>query len=262
MAFAVGMLLAGAARAQPTSILLQLPRPAAVSELTFERAAADCTHPFGFSEGQSIEYQLLNTKGRATNTWRYRVLKISTDTVPRKKGIPVVVTRVQLKSGLYDLNNRVLQQQDLTHFCRNDTTFTDGMATINYENMKSFRNRRLAYTVTPLAWPNQPAAGSQLANGGVAVQVSSPMVAIAKVQTMISQRTVLAGPTRVTVPAGTFSCYAVESKREVSTTTRPDLILKNSGREVNYYDPVVGIVKTEFYDKNGKLVQTRVLTKR
>lgn len=261
-ALAAGLLLlAGACRAQTTPVSLPLPRPAAVSELRFEKVAP-CAQPFGFTEGQSIEYQLLDSKGRATSTWRYRVLKISTEVLPRKNESPVMTTQIQLKSGQYDLKNRVLQQQDLTHFCRNDTTFTDGMAAISYDDMKSFRNRRLVYTAVPLAWPNQPKAGSQLAPGGVVAQVSSSMVDIAKVRTLVSQRTILAGPSPVTVPAGTFNCYAVEGQREASTTTRPDLILRNSGREVNYYDPAVGIVKTEYYDKKGKLMQTRVLSKR
>jgi hypothetical protein len=87
-------------------------------------------------------------------------------------------------------------------------------------------------------------------------------VAIAKVNTTLRQRKVLAGRTSVKVPAGTFSCYAVESQREQATAARADLVLKTTTREVDYYDPRVGIVKTEYYDKGGKLLQTKVLTKR
>ena len=94
------------------------------------------------------------------------------------------------------------------------------------------------------------------------MQVSSPSVSIAKVTTTLSQRRVLGGPAPVTVPAGTFSCYAVESQREMATAARVDLVLKSGGREINYYSPAVGIVKTEYFDKNNKLLQTQVLSKR
>ena len=54
----------------------------------------------------------------------------------------------------------------------------------------------------------------------------------------------------------------MESQRELATAARADLILKSDGRQVDYYDPGVGIVRTEYYDKGGKLLQTRVLAKR
>ena len=253
------LLLAGPGRAQSSSDSLRPPRPAAMSQLTFEKV--NCAHPFGLREGQNFEYQLLDAKGKTTGTWRYRVLKISTDTTGKKKNA-LVTTKVRLKSGLYDLTNQVLQQQDLTYFCRRDTVYTDGLNEINYAGLKSFRDRLITYQGTPLAWPNQAQAGARLAEGGVVVQVSSPSVAIAKIKTTLRKRKVLAGPNAITVPAGTFSCYAVESQRELATVARVDLILKSGGREVDYYDPNAGIVKTEYYDKSGKLVQTRVLAKR
>ena len=236
------------------------PRPPAASEQGLEDTTAGCAHPFGLRQGQDLEYQLLDARGKAVGTWRYSVLSISRDSMGKKK--PVPTTKIRLKSGFYDLSNRVLQQQDLSYFCRQDTTFTDGLGEINYAGLKSFRDRRLVYQGTPLAWPNQPAVGSRLAPGGAAVQVSSPSVSIAKVTTTLSQRRVLSGPAPVTVPAGTFSCYAVESQREMATAARVDLVLKSGGREVNYYSPAVGIVKTEYFDKNNKLLQTRVLSKR
>lgn len=256
------LLLSEPGGAQSVPNAMRLPRAAAVSQLTFEKVTADCAHPFGLREGQNLEYQLLNSRGKVTGVWRYRVLSISSDTTTAKKQRAIVTTRVRLKSGHYDLQNQVLAQQDLTYFCRNDTVFTDGVGIINYDGLKSFRDRKLAFEGTPVAWPNQPTAGSNLAAGGVTVQVSSPSVAIAKVKTTLRQRTVRPGKVSVTVPAGNFSCYVVESQRELATQARTDLILKSGGREVDYYDPTAGIVKVEYYDKKGKLVQTRVLAKR
>lgn len=223
--------------------------------------AASCEHPFGLREGQNMEYQLLDAKGKLTGTWRYRVLGISTDTLGKKKN-RVATTSVRIKSGLYDLSNHVKQQQDLTYFCRRDTTFTDGLCEINYAALESFRERRKAYQGTPVAWPNQPKAATALPNGGVLIQVSSPSVAIAQVTAMVKQRKILAGPVPVTVPAGTFNCYQVESQREYATAARADMVMRSGGRAVDFYDPTAGIIKTEYYDKAGKLVQSKVLAKR
>lgn len=245
--------------AQPTTT-----GPAVVSDLAFKKMGAGCAHPFGLRDGQQLEYQLLDAKGKPTGTLRYRVVGIETDTVTsgKKKKKKVATTTVRLKSGFYDLSNLVLHQQDLSYTCRRDTVYTDGLGEINYDGLKAFRDRRLAPTGTPLAWPNQPTANTQLRQGGVEVQVSSPSVAIARVNTAVKGRKILAGPVSVTVPAGTFSCYPVESQRELATAARADLILKNTGRQVDYYAPAYGIIKTEYYDKGGKLLHSRVLARK
>jgi len=217
--------------------------------------------PFGLRQGQSLEYQLRDSRGKATGTWRYRVIRTGTDTAG-KKNSSVAIATAALKSGLYDVNNLIIQQEELSYFHRRDTTFTDGLGEINYDGLKAARDRLLTYQGTPLAWPDRPTVGSRLADGGVVVQISSPSVAIAKVKTTMRQRRIVAGPLPVTVPAGTFSCYSVESQRELATAARTDLVLKSSGRQVDYYDPAVGIIKTEYFDKSGRLVQTRVLTRR
>lgn len=247
------------AHAQAMPDTLKTPRPADISQLSFEKAAP-CAQPFGLHVGQNLEYQMLDAKGKQTSTWRYRVLTVSTDTSGKKKK-RVATTSVRLKSGHYDLANRVLEQQDLTYRCRQDTVYTDGLGEINYDGLKSFRDRLMAYKGKPLVWPLRPQSGSALPSGGAVVQVSSPSVAIAKVETNVKQRKTGAGLMSVTVPAGTFSCYTVESQRELATAARADLVLKNTGREVDFYAPAVGIVKTEYYDKGGKLVQTKVLSK-
>ena len=265
LAVAALLLLRAAAAAQPGTLPAStqaLVAPAQAAPTTAP-AAASCAHPFGLSPGQQLEYQLLDAHGKPTGSLRYRVVSIRTDTAGKKKQ-RIPVSTVQLKSGFYDLSNLVLHQQDLTYTCRRDTTYTDGLGEINYEGLKAFRDRRLAPTGTPLAWPNQPTPGTALPPGSAVVQVSSPSVAIAKVSTTLKARQVLAGPVSVTVPAGTFSCYPVESQRELATAARADLVLKSSasGRQVDYYAPGFGIIKTEYYDKGNKLLQSRVLAKR
>ncbi|GAB2871521.1 hypothetical protein GCM10027044_37240 [Hymenobacter ruber] len=70
-----------------------------------------------------------------------------------------------------------------------------------------------------------------------------------------------AAPTLVTVPAGTFSCYPIESQSTHAATLRPGPMVKSGGKQVDYYDPTVGLIKTDYYDSNGHLLQSRVLSK-
>ncbi len=252
--------LAPAAHAQLPTDTTTRPSPE-LALLNNAPAPAECAHPFGLSAGQRLEYQLLDSRGKVAGLLRYQVVSLSAE-IKGKKKKPYTVTTLRLKSGLYDAGSHVQQQQDLVIVCKHDTTYTDGLAEINYDGLKSFDNRRFAYKGAPLAWPNQPTTGSALPEGGVVVQVSSPSVAIAKVKTTLKSRMVSSGLVTVAVPAGSYSCYTVESQRELATAARADLVMKSTGRQVDYYAPSVGIVKTEYYDKGGKLQQTRVLVRR
>ncbi|UPL50788.1 TapB family protein [Hymenobacter sublimis] len=216
----------------------------------------DCAHPFGLYDNMELVYQLQDASGKTTGTMRNRVVSLSSE---QNKKQTITTNSVLLKSGTYDPKNKLLRLQDLTYRCRQDTSFTDGSAELSPESLRSFRDRRFVYAPVPLAWPNQPTVGSQLPQGGISVQVSSTAVDIAKVYTTVHKRRIT-GTETVTTPAGSFACYKVEAERESATAARADMVMRNAVRVVDYYSPAVGIVKSEVYDKKGKLEQVRLLT--
>ncbi|MBX0289839.1 hypothetical protein K3G63_05280 [Hymenobacter sp. HSC-4F20] len=229
---------------------------AATSTFAQTPAPLDCAHPFGLYDNMELVYQLQDARGNATGLIRNRVVSLGSE---QNKKQTITTNTVLLKSGTYDPKNKLLRLQDLTFRCRQDTSFTDGSNELNPESLRSFRDRRFAYAPVPLAWPNQPTVGSELPAGGISVQVSSTAVDIAKVYTTVQKRRVT-GNESVTTPAGTFSCYKVEAERESATAARADMVMRNVVRVVDYYSPAVGIVKSEVYDRKGKLEQVRVLT--
>ncbi|QIL74585.1 hypothetical protein [Hymenobacter sp. HDW8] len=229
-----------------------IPTPATSSSL-------DCTHPFGLASYMELVYSITDDRGKPAGTIRQRVVSLGSQTNKKKT---ITTNTALVKSGFYDVRNRLIRMQDLTYGCRQDTTFTDGMSEIEFKNLSSFRDRRLAYTPVGLAWPNQPTVGTMLPGGGVSVQVSSTAVNIAQVNTTVRRRRIVSGPAPLVTPAGTFQCYKVESEREASTAPREDMVMRTRTRVVDYYSPAVGIVKTEVYNKNGKLAETRLLTAR
>jgi hypothetical protein len=225
-------------------------------------AAVNSKQPFGLTDNMELVYRLLDANGKTTGELRQRVVQLKQQEREEKKKQLVPENTALLKSGLYDKQKTLEHLQDLTFRARRDTCFTDGMAYVNFDALRSFRDRKTAYEAVPLAWPNQPTAGSELPPGGVTVKVSSSMVDIASVSTTLRNRRVLDGPKPVTTPAGTFSCYQVEAEREEATVPRPDMALRTMLRQVDFYAPNVGIVRTELYDKKGKLSQVCELTSR
>lgn len=236
-----------------------LAQTTATSQPTSAAAPGGCVHPFGLDDNTEYVYQVLDNAGKSTGLIRYRVVSLGSET---NKKQTLTTNTVQIKSGIYDTKNRLLHSQDLTYRCRRDTSFTDGLSELSFENLRRFRDRRLAFAPVPLAWPNQPTVGSELPGGGVTVAVSSSVVDIAKVFSKVQKRRVVSDMSPVATPAGTFPCYKIESERESGTLARADMLLRTTNKVVDYYSPNVGIVKTEVYGKNGKLEQTRVLAER
>jgi hypothetical protein len=248
--------------------LLSMTRPSLlplfVLPFSFATASAqttptDTARPFGLEPGTETVYQLQDAKGKALGTIRNRVVKLDSE---QNKKQTITTTTALLKSGHYDDKNRLLNLQDLTFRCRQDTSFTDGTSELETARLKSFRDRIFTYEPVPLAWPNQPTVGSELPSGGITVQVSSSAVDIAKVYSTVQKRKIVSGPEPVTTPAGTFQCYKVESEHESATAPRADVVMRNVQRVVDYYAPNIGVVRTEVYDKKGKLAEVRLLAAR
>ncbi|SET42731.1 TapB family protein [Hymenobacter actinosclerus] len=218
--------------------------------------AADCPHPFGLADNTARTFTLQDSRGKTTGYVHQRVVSLGTEQNKKKTQ---TTNTVLLKSGAYDTKGRLLYLRDLTFRCRQDTAFTDGLDQLKPAQLSSFQDRILTYSPTPLAWPNQPTIGSELPGGGVSVDVRSSAVHIAQVYSHVGKRRVT-GRQTVTTPAGTFECYKVEGELETATVARADLKLATTVRIVEYYAPTVGLVKSELYDKKGRLDQVRLLT--
>lgn len=249
------------AQAQDTSSTTQHALP--VNNLTELAVAAPAPNQaFGMADNTELIYQIKDAGGKPAGELRQRVVTLSSTERKESKKVVVPENITTLKSGLYSNKNLLVRLQDLTFRSRRDTCFTDGLADLDADALRRFRDRKIAYSPAPVAWPNQPTVGTTLPDGGVDVQVSSSVVNIATVSTMLRKRRVVSGPSALTTPAGTFNCYKVEAVRESATVPRPDMAMRTSVKQVDYYAPGVGIVRTEIYGKNGKVAQVRELAAR
>ncbi|MBC6609651.1 hypothetical protein H8B15_01875 [Hymenobacter sp. BT507] len=242
-----------------------LTRPAALLAFLLGTSAFSPTRllpegpaPFQLVDDAELVYNLLDAKGKKTGHITQRVVRLGSET---NKKQTLTTTIALLKSGIYDAKSRLVRMQDLTYAAHRDTSFTDGMAELPPDALRRFRDRIYTYQPTRLAWPDNPTVGSKLPDGGVVVQVSSSAVDIAKVQAMLTHRRVVSGPQAVTTPAGTFQCYKVEAERDLTTRARADMAIRKVEREVTYYAPTVGVVRTEYYDRD-KLREVKELAKR
>jgi hypothetical protein len=106
---------------------------------------------------------------------------------------------------------------------------------------------------TDLDFPGDLSVGQTLKDGSITIKISSQGMAMMTMVVKIYDRKVEAIED-ITTPAGTFSCYKMTST--IESKTMFTIIAKTT----DWMAKNVGSVRSETYDKDGKLTGYMVLT--
>ncbi|MFT4668209.1 MAG: hypothetical protein ACI9VN_003619 [Patescibacteria group bacterium] len=121
--------------------------------------------------------------------------------------------------------------------------------------MESFKNMEFTMDASEFEIPPFSAAvGTELPDGSLVVQMDGDSPINMQMTVEITDREVEAKE-KITTPAGTFDCLVLTQK----TSTKMMVKIKSSSKE--WYAENVGIVRTETYNKKGKLMGYSELTK-
>jgi hypothetical protein len=136
-----------------------------------------------------------------------------------------------------------------------DITCTGGMVSIDFRSLsqskmlESMGDVDYEITGTNLDLPNDLSVGQSLPDAGVNIKMNIGGMNM-NMDTDITDRNVI-GQETVTTPAGSFDCYII-----TSTTT----FKMGMSKSKQWIAEGVGVVKTEDYNKKGKLQSTSLLT--
>jgi len=120
--------------------------------------------------------------------------------------------------------------------------------------MSAYQNMDVTVEVDQMTMPANLKAGQILGNGRVTAKVVNSGINIMTINVDITNRKV-DGFEKVTTPAGTFDCVVISYDVE----TKLMLKVKMSGKQ--WFAKNVGVVKTETYNKKGKLEGSSLITK-
>ena len=142
--------------------------------------------------------------------------------------------------------------------CENGTLFIDMRNYLNQDQMKAFSGYEMKIESTSLETPSNLSVGQQLKDGSFVMTAEGSAMPM-KMTVNITNRKVLAQET-ITTPAGTFTCYKISS--DMAMQTQMGININTKFSSIEWITEKAGAVKTESYDKNGKLVGYTLLTKR
>jgi hypothetical protein len=162
--------------------------------------------------------------------------------------------RVLVGTTLFDNKGEPSVESQYYLECREDGIFLDISSMLSPESMAAFQSMQVDVTGDALSIPNTMSPGQTLPDGEMHMKASMNGLTLMKLTMRITDRRVTGRETRTT-PAGIFECVILEQQTEIEGFGR------NAYQSKSWYAKGVGTVRTENYDKKGKLSGYSELTK-
>ena len=206
-----------------------------------------CTQLFTwFEPGTELVYTDYNRKGKARG--------VSTTTVESVTAVAEGL-RAQLRIA-YDDDKQEAYNGSYHMTCTGDRLIIDMSQMLPQQLLESFGEFETDLEFDNITVPAELSVGQALDNGRMTMRVDMGG-AMNMTVTVRTENRKVTGTETITTPAGTFETH------EVSYDQHVKMMMTNSTyRVVEYWNPGVGIVKSETYGKSGKLQGYRLLTGR
>lgn len=203
--------------------------------------AQDCGY-YSISKGMVFGYQTLDAKGKVTGTQRSTCLDVST----------VGAAILYKIKGEYTDSKDNLTTREFEMRCEDGNFYVDMQSFVDPKSMEGFKDMEVSVDANAMMYPSVLIAGQTLPDASITISAATGGVNLMNMVINISNRKVV-GSESVTVPAGTFDCYKITYDVETK------MMFKIASTVTEYVNMGVGSVKTETFDKKGKLAASTVL---
>jgi hypothetical protein len=215
--------------------------------MSFTSSPEMCDSLIFFKEGTKTTITSFNDDGKLTGTTKTFYKKVD------KSG---TLTSVSATQENYDKKGKLSVTTDFLIKCTNGSLFFDMKLMIPQQQAEGFKDFEMTVDGVDKEIPTELTAGSSLKDAEVKFSFKtkdgSPMPMM-NISVWITNRKV-EGKESVTTPAGTFECYKMTEDVEMKT------LFKIKVKSISWFSKEAGIVKTESYKENGKLVGKTELT--
>ena len=211
--------------------------------------AQDCSLLDAITENQVMTYASFNPKDKETGSHTMTVLSKTTT------GGKI---EVEAEISYYDKKEEFLQKSPIRYSCDQGIISFDMMMSFPGQ-MDAYSNMEMEIVQNENFLPVSPTVGEQLNDAVLGVKITMEGgQAFSTIDAVYTDRKVVAKET-LTTAAGSFECYKIESNFLLTTKTM-GIGIPFRGSSVDYYSPRIGMVKTESYNKGGKMTGYTLLT--
>jgi hypothetical protein len=204
----------------------------------------ECSMYFPSKQGTVVEYTQYDAKNKVTGTTRSTILS--------KENIAGGV-KVSYESESFDKKGASLYKGQFAVKCENGVFYIDMSTMVSPQTMSAYKDMTVEMKSDNLDFPSVLSAGQTLKDGTLNMDISNQGMKLMSMNTTIKNRKVEAVES-VTTPAGTYECY------KISSDIIMVMMFTIETKSVEWYAKNVGIVKSETYDKKGKIQGSMVLS--
>jgi hypothetical protein len=207
-------------------------------------AAQDCPMYYPDKVNSQLEYKQYDKKGNPNGSSIHKV------TDYKKTGTGY---EVNVSAESFDAKGKSLGTMELSAKCDGGVYYIDMKNLIGAQTMESYKDMEMKIDGGNLELPASMKAGDMLKSGDMKMSFSSGGMTLTNMTFNVSNRKVEAVES-ITTPAGTFECY------KISYDVAAKMVVNMKTKGIEWYAKGTGLVKSESYSTDGKLVGSFVLT--
>jgi len=209
--------------------------------ISFTSVSQDaCKTYYPLEEGVKFEMTTYNKKGKKEGVVNYKVTDIDNDTAT-------------IETIIYDEKGKEIITSNYQILCEGDKISIDFKSMISPEMFKQYKDMDMDITGNNIELPNDLQIGQTLKDARMNMAINMGGITMNMSVDMLNRK--VNNKESITTLAGTFECYALSYDSEIKMGFKMKFIIKE------WIAEGVGVVKSETYNKKGKLMGYSELTK-
>jgi hypothetical protein len=198
-----------------------------------------CSAYYPFNEGAKFQITNFDKKSKKESTIDYEIVSI-------KNNVATINTKI------YDDKDKEITTASYEITCNGDGISIDFKSLINPEMLKQYKDMEIDMTGTNIDLPNNLSIGQSLKDAQLSMSLNMGGMKMNMDVNMINRK--VNAKESITTSAGTFNCFAISYNTEMKVGIKQSFEMKEWVAEG------VGVVKSETYNKGGKLMGYSELT--
>ncbi|XMO87377.1 hypothetical protein AAFN75_03660 [Algibacter sp. AS12] len=198
-----------------------------------------CKAYYPFEEGVTFEITNYSKKGKKEGVVNYEVTNIVGNTAT-------------IKTIIYDAKGKEITTTSYDIMCDGNTVSIDFKSMINPDMLKQYKDMEMEVTGTNIELPNDLQIGQSLKDANMNMAINMGGINMNMSVNILNRK--VDQKESITTPAGTFNCFALSYDNEMKMGMKMTFKIKE------WIAEGVGVVKSESYNKNGKLMGYSELT--
>ena len=215
----------------------------------FSLVAQDCKNFYYLIENSEVELTMYDKKGKVSGKNIYKIKDVKNDGGAYSSRLNYVT---------YDDKGKTIASGEGKFRCQGASIDIDMKMSVPSEQMTAYKDMEVKADDAFLSYPGSIEVGKTLPDGRFNMDILNNGSVFSSMNYDILNRKVESKET-VTTPAGSWECYKISYDGAMTISTLGMKVPVNM-KAYEWYAPGFGVIKTEAYSKNDKLMSSTLLT--